>query len=148
MYPVKKKDYQSDPAIAGHWRTIQGALKAAWIVTFFGYGAPQTDVEAIELLKKGWGEVGDRRFEETEIINTAPKDELGKKWSPFIHTHHFRIQTSFYDSYIARHPRRSCEALWACLMECRFLEGSEIPVNASFDQLYDWFSPRLREETR
>src|SRR5271167_2125724 len=41
--------------IAGHWRTLASALKSAWTITFFGYGIPKTDVEAIDLLKNAWG---------------------------------------------------------------------------------------------
>ena len=37
--------------------------------TIFGYSAPKTDVEAIDLLKQAWGAIGDRNLEQTEIIN-------------------------------------------------------------------------------
>jgi hypothetical protein len=146
LYPVKRKNYQSDPAIASHWRSVMRALEDAWTVTFFGYGAPKTDVEAVELLKNGWGDVEKRNLEETEIIDVRPENELTTTWEPFIHTHHYRIRKSFYDSYIGKHPRRSCEALWACLMECQFLQGTDIPQNASFDDLYKWFRPRIDAE--
>lgn len=146
LYPVKQKDYQSDPAIAGHWRTLARALKEAWTVTFFGYGAPTTDVEAIKLLKDAWGDVEKRNLEETEIIDIRTEEDLVATWDPFIHTHHYTINKSFYDSYIGRHPRRSCEALWARLMECQFPEGTQIPKNADFDELYEWFQPRIDAE--
>ncbi len=146
LYPVKQKDYQSDPAIAGHWRTLQSALKAAWTVTFFGYGAPKTDVEAVALLKEAWGDVDRRNLEETEIIDIRSEDDLLTTWSPFIHTHHFTVRRSFYESYIARHPRRSCEALWARLMECRFLRGATFPTDASFPELYAWLTPQIQGE--
>ena len=122
------------------------ALKEAWALTVFGYSAPTTDVEAVDLMKKAWGDVENRNFEETEIIDVRSEDELLKTWSPFIHTHHFRVQATFYDSYIARHPRRSCEALWACLMECRFLEGSTFPLDASFPELETWLNPRVKTD--
>jgi hypothetical protein len=146
LYPVKQKDYQSDPAIAGHWRTLAGALRAAWTATFFGYGAPASDVEAVKLLKDAWGDAGRRNFEETEIIDLRPEDELVATWQPFIHTHHYRICQSFYDSHLGRHPRRSCEALWARLMQCQFTEGTNIPRDADFAELYDWLRPRIERE--
>ena len=70
---------------------------------------PVTDVEAKQLLKDAWGDVEDRRMEQTEIINRpgADHDELREMWSPFIHTHHYEIHESFYDSWIANHPRRT-----------------------------------------
>ncbi|MBV9658087.1 MAG: hypothetical protein JO295_08245 [Verrucomicrobia bacterium] len=146
LYPVKQKNYQSDPAIAGHWRTLVRALEKAWTITFFGYGAPSTDVEAVKLLKNAWGDVEKRNLEEIEIIDIRTEEDLLATWEPFIHTHHYKIGTSFYDSYIGRHPRRSCEALWARLMECLFPEGTNIPANADFDELYDWFQPRIDAE--
>lgn len=146
LYPVKQKDYQSDPAIAGHWRTIANALKAAWTVTFFGYGAPTTDVEAVKLLKDAWGDIEKRNLEETEIIDIRKEEDLVATWKPFIHTHHYTIRQSFYDSYIGKHPRRSGEALWARLMECQFPEGTDIPRKADFDELYEWFRPRIEAE--
>ena len=36
LFPVTKKDYVSDPAIAGHWRTLKRAMKVAWAFTIFG----------------------------------------------------------------------------------------------------------------
>jgi hypothetical protein len=146
LYPVKQKNYQSDPAIAAHWRTLGRALKSAWAVTFFGYGAPRTDVEAVDLLKAGWGDAEQRNLEQTEIIDIRPEEDLTATWDPFIHTHHYSIRRSFYESYIAKHPRRSCEALWSCLMECQFLDGTDIPQNVSFDDLHAWFRPRIVAE--
>jgi hypothetical protein len=148
LYPVKEKNYNNDPAIAGHWRTLSNALKVAWTVTFFGYGAPKSDVEAIQLLKGGWGNIDNRNLEETEIINVRPEEELVATWDPFIHTHHYTIRNSFYESYAGRHPRRSCEALWARLMECQFLVGTTIPSTADFYGLYEWFKPRIEAERK
>ena len=146
LYPVKQKDYQSDAAIVGHWRSIAHDLEVAWAVTFFGYGAPSTDVEAIKLLKAAWGKVEKRNLEQTEIIDIRAEDDLIATWAPFIHTHHYSIRQSFYDSCIAKHPRRSCEALWARLMECQFTEGTDILKDADFAALYAWFKPRIEAE--
>lgn len=146
FYPVKQKDYQTDPAIAGHWRTLEQVLKCAWALTVFGYGAPQTDVEAVRLMKTAWGDVHERELEETEMIDVRSEDDLTATWASFIHTHHYTIQRSFYDSYIARFPRRSGEALWAQLMECQFLNPHEFPRDADFSKLYGWLQPRIDAE--
>jgi len=146
LFPVKQKNYQAHAPIAAHWRNIEVALGKAWAVTFFGYGAPRTDIEAVALLKKGWGDVTDRNLEETEIIDIREENDLVGTWSPFIHTHHYQIKRCFYDSLLAKHPRRSCEALWARLMECQFLSDSTFPRNASFADLYTWLKPKLKEE--
>jgi hypothetical protein len=68
----------------------------------FGYSAPKTDVEAVDLMKEAWGQVEERRLEQTEIIARpgADHDELHKTWDPFIHTHHYDIVESFYESWL------------------------------------------------
>lgn len=146
LYPVKQKDYQTDPAISGHWRVLERVLKCAWALTVFGYGAPQTDVEAVRVMKAAWGDVHGRALEETEMIDVKTEDDLTATWAPFIHTHHYTFQCSFYDSYIARFPRRSGEALWAQAMECRFLDPHQFPRDAGFPKLYDWLQPRIDAE--
>jgi hypothetical protein len=149
LYPVKQKDYQSDPAIACHWRSLASKLKSAWTITFFGYGAPQTDVEAIKLLKNAWGDSEKRFLEETEIIDIRPEDDLIATWNPFIHSHHYGIHESFYDSTIGKHPRRSCEALWERVANARFVEGGiDFPKNMDFDSLYSWLEPIIAAEQK
>lgn len=147
LYPVKQKDYQTNIAIASHWRTLEGALKCAWALTIFGYGAPKTDVEAVRLMKSAWGDTVQRELEETEIIDIRSEDDITAKWAPFIHTHHYQTRSDFYDSYIAKFPRRSGEAIWAQVMDCQFLPSREFPRDLSFDELYEWLAPRLRAES-
>lgn len=148
LYPIKEKDYQSDVAIASHWSALEWALRNAWALTIFGYGAPEADVEAVRLMQSAWGNAESRRLEQTEIIDTAPEDELTTKWQPFICSHHYDIRTSFYDSNIARFPRRSGEALWAMLMDCKYPLQREFPRRMSFDELGEWLRPRLTAEAQ
>jgi hypothetical protein len=147
LYPVARKDYNSDGFISGEWEAIKRAMRHAYALTFFGYGAPKTDVEAVDLLRRGWGTPGERAFEETEIIDIKTEEELVGTWSEFIHTHHYQIATTFYDSLIARHPRRTCEHLWTRLMEARWTQKwMEFPAESTFDELYQWMKPRLEAE--
>ena len=147
LYPVKQKNYQSDPAISAHWSRLESMLKSAWTITFFGYGAPETDVEAIRLLMNGWGNPEKRLMEETEIIDIRPEGDLTTTWKPFIHSHHYSICGSFYDSTIAKHPRRSCEALWERNAGARFMNGgTDFPNSMDFYSLYNWLEPRIAAE--
>ncbi len=75
LYPVRTKDYTSDPMIASAWTDVQHALKEALFVTIFGYGAPASDAGAVHLLSQAWGEWQDREFEEFEIIDIRPPNE-------------------------------------------------------------------------
>lgn len=117
LYPVARKNYNTDAFIAAEWRTIRRALGEAYMLTLFGYGAPTSDVEAVSLLREGWGPREQRNLEEVEIIDIKPEDELTETWDGFIHSHHYRVERSFYDSWMFRFPRRSCEAMWSQLME-------------------------------
>lgn len=65
------------------------------MVTIFGYSAPKSDVEAIEMLKKAWGAVKDRNFEEIEIIDLRNEDDVIESWDYFIHTHHYSYHSNF-----------------------------------------------------
>jgi hypothetical protein len=146
LYPVDQKDYSSDEFIRSEWTDLRNALENAFVITVFGYSAPKTDKEAVELMKDAWGDVRDRELEETEIIDIKSEDELRGKWDQFIHTHHYQVTGSFYDSILSKHPRRSCEAMWTQLMEAKWVEEHEFPRNASFRELRSWFAPILEHE--
>lgn len=146
LYPVEEKDYNSDIFIKSEWDALKQCMKSAYIFSIFGYGAPASDVEAIGLMKEAWGDAEKREYEETEIIDIKSEEELSKRWKQFIHTHHYRTSTSFYDSSIANHPRRSCEAMWNQLMECKWIDHNPIPKDLGFDELYDWLRPYVEFE--
>lgn len=151
LFPVEHKDYQSDPFIKREWEAAQHYLKGSLMFTVFGYSAPVTDKEAIELLKNGWGDVEDRSMEQTEIINRpgSDHDQLRETWDPFIHTHHVDILDDFHESFLAKHPRRSIEAYWNQYWEAKFISNNTIPKDFSnFDELKEWFKPLLEAEDK
>lgn len=148
LYPVNKKNYNSDPFISQMWKEMNAAIKNAFMITIFGYGAPQSDVEAIELFKNAWGDIAERQFEEIEIIDIRSQDELEEIWSPFIHTHHFRVTTNFFESQIAKYPRRTLEALWANLMEAQFTEDFPLKKEMSFDEIFKHIEPFIKIERK
>ncbi len=146
LYPILEKDYDQNKFIKAQWEKLEAYLQNAYILTIFGYGAPSSDVKAIELMKKAWGKVGKRNLEQVEIINTMNEDDLYKTWKPFIHTDHYEIKNDFYKSYIGRFPRRSCEAFWDQSMEHKYIDGIEYPKNVSWDELYKLYSILFEEE--
>ena len=95
------------------------------MVTIFGYSAPTSDAEAVAMLKKAWGNVEDRKMEEIELIDIREEEAVIESWRQFIHTHHYSYHTSFFDTTLARCPRRSCEATFDRLMNCIWLDGSK-----------------------
>src|SRR5437899_11463702 len=72
LYPVGQKNYESDPAIRSDWETVKYAFKNAFMVTFFGYSAPKSDVGALELLQEAWGDWRQRHLEQVEMIDIKP----------------------------------------------------------------------------
>jgi hypothetical protein len=146
LFPVSKKDYAKDSFILAEWKTLKSYLKSACMVTVFGYSAPKKDIEAVSLMKEAWGDVNSRELEEIEIIDIKDQDELRETWDDFIHTHHYTTCNDFYDSFVAKHPRRTCEAMWNQLMECKFISDNNLPKGISFDELYGWLQPLLNFE--
>jgi hypothetical protein len=149
LFPVEKKNYNDDPFIAREWEAMRAYLDAAFMFTIFGYSAPTTDVEAIELLKKGWGTPAERNMEQMEIVNRpgANHAELEQKWDPFIHTHHFEIHDSFFESWMANHPRRTGEAYFNQYWRAQFIDNNPVPRNISdLSELVAWFEPLFAVE--
>ena len=149
LFPVARKDYNEDPYTAEQWSAARHYLHECFMFTIFGYSAPKTDVEAIDLLKKAWGVVEERSMEQTEIINRPACDHqlLRETWDPFVHTHHFDIFESFFDSWIANHPRRTGEAYLSQFFEAKFVGSNPVPQDRhSLSGLLRWFEPLLSAE--
>jgi hypothetical protein len=148
LYPTGQKDYQ-DPFIVNEWLAVQLYLKECFMFTIFGYSAPTTDKEAIDLLKKGWGDVKEREMEQTEVINQpgADRELLRETWEPFIHSHHYKIFESYYDSWLANHPRRSIEAYLNQNSESKFVRNNKVPKQfVNLKEMAEWFKPLLDAE--
>lgn len=148
LYPVEQKDYTSDPFIAKQWEKLRIAFQGACVLTLFGYGAPTSDVEAVSLMHDAWGRAETRQLEQVEIIDTKSRQELASTWSAFICRGHYETSDDFYQSWIVKHPRTTCEAVWNQFMEIRDLTDNPIPKASSFEELRDWLQPLLAAERR
>jgi hypothetical protein len=148
IYPVTQKNYNADEAIAASWRELQRRLKHAFILTVFGYRAPETDVEAIDLMKHARGDPNseERVLDQMEIIDIRDEGELYRNWKPFISRGHFDCCRDFYQSLAAVHPRRSCEQFWEAIMECSYQEERPIPRSADWAEVDAWLAPLLEQE--
>jgi hypothetical protein len=146
LFPIQQKNYAQDPFIDAEWKSLQAFLKSAYLITIFGYGAPSSDVEAVALMKEAWGNTHDRELEQTEIIDIRNPDELADLWEPFIHTHHYSVHADFGASWLANHPRRTCEAAWQQYMECQFLYQNSMPEGDDLVALQDWVRPLVEVE--
>jgi hypothetical protein len=149
LYPVTQKDYNSDPLSLANWRDIRLALKNAYLLTIFGYGAPDTDVEAIELLHEGWGD--DPRLGSVEVIDIQSEAAVRSKWARFIQhvpTDHFVVCKEFGAAWFARHPRRSCEAFWSTRMQAHPLPECRVPKSSDWNAHRAWSQPLIEQEAR
>lgn len=146
LYPVLQKNYSADRAIQQMWTGLRRGLESAYLWTIFGYSAPRSDIDAIALLKEGWNAKRERVLEEIQIVDIREESELQAQWDEFIHSHHWRYSNSLNDSYIFEYPRRSCQALWSALMDCKPWEEAVWPTDLSWDSLRDWLSPIIEAE--
>lgn len=148
LYPIAEKNYDSDPMISTSWKQLRVDLEHSFMVTIFGYGAPASDAAAIQLLKEGFGDSQRPRLNQIEIIDVKPQELLWDAWEPFIEIHHYHYKTyaSFYDSWIARHPRRTGEAYVNQNIKGEFISNNRIPTDLDFTGLWKWMKPLLDAE--
>lgn len=112
LYPISKKNYNNDPYTVNNWDRLKRYLSKAYLVTIFGYSAPKTDIEAIDMLKNAWGHTEQRNMEDYEFIDIKDENELIETWDDFVHTHHYSYTTTFFESSLAKYPRRTTEELF------------------------------------
>ena len=148
LYPVKHKDYTSDPFIGSQWDQLHDHLSCAYFLTIFGYGAPKTDVEARRLMLDVWRENHHLKLAEVEIIDTKARDYLETKWNEFFVKQHYMVETDVSRSWLFRHPRRSCDAFAAATLMCKPWHDNPFPVFGSLGELQDWVEPLIDEEAR
>lgn len=151
LYPVEKKDYNSDAFVCGQWDALKNELKVAQRVTVFGYRAPESDIEAIAIMQKAWGTPDNRAMEQFELIDIRQENEVKTSWDKFIHSHHYDYHTNFFTSSIALHPRRSVESYhhWSMPMTTNemFQDGNPVPNNfQTLEEMWDWYKPLIDAE--
>ena len=146
LYPIKKKDYSSDSVIKAQWDSLRSHLNYAYMFTIFGYSAPTTDIDAKELMLSVWKNNKTLELAEVEIIDTKSEKEIIKTWKDFTFSHHYQIHKSFFDSYLARFPRRSCDAFAESSLMCKFLEENKFPKFENIEEMHKWIKPLIEEE--
>jgi hypothetical protein len=139
LFPVENKNYHKNEFIKRQWDVLSQALESALLVTIFGYGAPSSDLSAVELLKGAWGSPTSRSIAEVEIIDVKDENELIKTWSFLIHSHHYSVKNDFFNSWIAKHPRRTSEAFMNQFIEAMFVEDNDIRRFEDLSKVWFWF---------
>lgn len=111
LYPVANKNYSRDPHIKHSWDAAKEFFRKAFTLTIFGYSAPDSDEDAVNLLTMEWLKESERIFEHIEVIDITSPSILEERWEKLTPTHHCESRQEFKKSRIANWPRRSCESL-------------------------------------
>jgi hypothetical protein len=146
LYPIRNKDYQSDPFIANQWTVLREALNKAYMLTIFGYSAPTTDAAAVELMSQSWDSNATLELAQVNIIDIKPEEELEATWNPFFCRDHYGIFDKLSSSWILRHPRRSGEALAMATLQNAPWRDNPFPKFKSLPELHAWVAPLVAEE--
>ncbi len=145
LYPVTKKNYSKNPFIESEWKLLDYCLRQAATLTIIGYGAPNTDREAVDMIENAWDKKN-RLIERTEVIDIKDRELLWKQWSPYIVETYFDCYKDFYQSRIPNYPRRTCEALLDMTFYGFFVDKNPLPADANFSELMSWMKPLIEAE--
>jgi hypothetical protein len=155
LYPVTKKNYAQDEFVIDQWEMIKSFLsdKAVKQVTIFGYGAPETDKEAMKLLNDAWGTGQNRADEQFEIIDIRPEKKVMKQWKNFIYSGHTDYTTDYFKSSLAYNPRRTFESYhqhyFPMTIEEAFSASNPVPSDfKTLQELWDWHKPLIDAELK
>ena len=138
MFPHGDKDYATDGIIARDWAFVTERLKSAVHLTIFGYSGPVTDYKAKGLLLDGWKRAPMRRFSHVEIIDVGDADDLRRNWREFIPFHHDMVVRSYWESTIAKWPRRTAEYKTAASLYGTASEGIGPMRTKTLGELQEW----------
>ena len=148
LFPVKHKDYTTDPFIRSEWEQLQWHLEHAYLVTIFGYSAPVTDVEARALLRKKWTENPTCELAQIHIVDIRARKEVEASWSDFFVRQHYGIFTNVMQTTSFHHPRRSCEAFAMATLQQDPWKENNFPKTRTLNEIHAWLQPLLQEEAK
>lgn len=118
LFPVSKKNYYDGEIIQNEWTLAKKYLSMAAGVTVFGYGAPETDFEAYNLLKDSYKLSNITTIAPFSIINLKEAEEdQKKKWSDIYDEHMVTFHEKFQDSLLWNAPRVSLECLFDAILQ-------------------------------
>jgi len=148
LYPVKHKNYDSNPFIKSEWSELRHFFRRNYLLTIFGYSAPKTDVEARALLLEAWKDNPTFELAQIEIIDKKPRKELEKNWKEFFCRDHYGIFKSVWHSDIFHHPRRSCEAFAMATLQGSPWHDNPFPRTTRLSKLQEWARLLWSEEKK
>lgn len=119
LYPVKEKNYEQNPYIKNSWAALKELINNSSMITFWGYSAPKSDTAALSMMHEAFDNSASKNFKQFEIINIEEASLLEEAYKGFIYKPtRISYVKSFYQSEIAKNPRRSCDCLFKNTMLC------------------------------
>ena len=82
------------------------------MLTIFGYSGPDSDRDAVDLLKNAWMERSPREFEYVEVVDIASTACLHERWGKFTPTQHLMPVRRFEKTFAGRWSRCAKEKLF------------------------------------
>lgn len=132
------KNYD-DRLIARDWLAVEEKLKKAFHLTIFGYSGPATDHKARQLLLNGWRQSPVRPFSHVEIIDIKDPEDLWESWKEFIPYGHIIVRSDFWESSVARWPRRTAEWKHSASLSGKPLAPNGPFRSESLNDIQEWF---------
>lgn len=148
LFPIKQKDYTSDPFIRSEWTQLEDAMERAYLVTIFGYSAPVTDVEARKLLLDKWKANPTRDLAEIDVVDIRPRADLEASWKDFFVRQQYGVFDTVMNTMLFRHPRRSCEAFAMATLQQDPWRENDFPKNRNLEEIHEWIKPLIDEEAK
>ncbi len=137
LFPIKKKNYNADSFTSAQWENFKKWLGRSFGITVFGYSAPKTDVEAKSAIKSAWIRYGKPRLGYWNFITTENESTVAKHWKDIIPNATSFTCRTFYESTIAKNPRRTIEAGHGQFLEAEWVGEHPISTQADFPQLWN-----------
>jgi hypothetical protein len=138
LYPVSNKDYSHDPIIREQWNILDHYLDEAYFITVFGYSAPYTDIDARSRIIDHIANNRRKGILQVELIDLK-SDELSKTTFKDIYAnHHCSLLGNFDQSWLSKHPRFSCEALYEATMQQKPIQPIPFPKTDSIEDFREW----------
>lgn len=142
LFPITHKDYNNEKFIKLGRNALRNRLPNAYIFSIFWYSAPNSDVEAMNILEQARWNTKNKSQEQIEIICRpgGNHDQILNSREKFIFSHHVEVHEDYFSSSISRHPRRSCEAMFNTLINVQYLDDNLAPRGVSLIELQQRFS--------
>lgn len=136
LFPVNKKRYFDGSIIESEWNLAEDYISRAAGITIFGYGAPSTDVEAVNLMRKSFDRSHIKEIAPVTIINLQNvRDEQLDRWNEFYSERGISYVNSFNETRLWEWPRVSLESYYDAILQQR--PRKQDKSFYEFDSLYE-----------